>query len=60
MNWRSITKEQPQDGQECLTDMKHGIISGFYNEQDKDFHGYYFTDLSWYAQRWVPIEEVKD
>jgi hypothetical protein len=31
INWIKLKDKKPEDGQLCLTKMKHGIISGFYN-----------------------------
>jgi hypothetical protein len=59
LNWRDITLEQPADGQKCLTLMKHGMISGEYDAQSNGFGGYYWRDMEWYAQLWVPYEEAQ-
>ena len=58
LNWRDIDVEKPEDGQACLTIMKHGIIEWCYSTKDNDFGGYYWTDITWWASKWVPIEEV--
>lgn len=58
VKWRKIVDEQPEDGQKCLTDMKHGVISGFYSAKERTFTGYYFNDIEWYAYRWIPFEEL--
>jgi hypothetical protein len=60
MNWRKFDDEKPEDGQICLTKMKHGIISGFYNPKESNFSGYYWQEMEWYASHWIPIEEVED
>lgn len=57
LNWRSM-EDPPQDEQECLVKMKHGIISGRYNAGDSIFYDYYWHDLEWYGYAWVPIEEA--
>jgi len=57
-NWRDITLEQPADGQKCLTWMKHGMLSGEYDAQSTSFGGYYWRDMEWYAQLWIPYEEA--
>ena len=38
--------------------MKHGLISGDYDQDDNTFNGYYWRDMSWWATHWIPIEEV--
>ena len=58
IKWRSMKEERPADGQECLTLMKHGLISGFFDAGEAEFSGYYFNDLNWIAKYWVPIEEI--
>jgi len=59
MNWIGISKKKPKDGQQCLTKMKHGIIEGAYNAEDGVFEQYYWTDMSWHGDAWVPIEDVE-
>jgi hypothetical protein len=49
---------KPGHYQTCLTKMKHGLISGDYDQDDGCFYGYYWRDMSWWATHWVPIEEV--
>jgi len=58
LNWRNIIDKKPEDGQSCLTRMKHGIIEGVYDAKENSFSGYYWTDLEWYGHEWVPSEEV--
>ena len=58
-NWRDIQIEKPENGQNCLCEMKHGLISGYYETKDNTFTGYYFTDITWYASKWIPIEEAQ-
>ena len=59
MKWRLFADEKPEDGQRCLTEMKHGFISGRYQKEDGTFFGYYWCDMEWYASRWIPIEEFE-
>lgn len=59
LNWRNMNNEKPEDGQNCLTKMKHGLIQGYYDAADNDFSGYYWRDMYWWAEAWVPIEEVE-
>ncbi len=59
MKFRSMKEEQPEDGQPCLTRMKHGIIEGTYFAKEDVFRGYYFGDLEWIAYEWLPIEEFE-
>lgn len=59
MNWRSIKESKPDDGQRCLTKMKHGIIEGFYSAEDDTFSKYYWREMDWYATHWIPIEDVE-
>ena len=60
MNWRDMNEEQPIDGQDCLTKMKHGIIQGQYCKEDKTFNAYYWRSMEWYASEWIPIEEINE
>ena len=59
LDWRSMAQEKPQDDQDCLVDMKHGIHQGTWNEKDGYFTAYLFSDIEFSGYRWVPIEEVK-
>ena len=59
IKWRNIDDEKPMDGQDCLTICKHGMIQGDYDERDGYFRGYYWVDMRWYADKWVPIDEVQ-
>lgn len=59
LKWRDMQVEKPDDGQMCLCEMKHGFISGCYDENENNFSGYYWRDMIWYARKWVPIEEVR-
>lgn len=58
MKWRKFEDEKPEDGQECLTKMKHGLISGSYDAEEQAFTGYYWREMEWWATHWVPIEEA--
>ncbi len=58
IKWKLLKEEKPNPDKECLTIMKYGLISGYYNPEDGDFHGYYYMDMSWYAEQWVYVEEV--
>jgi hypothetical protein len=57
--WIEMKDRKPEDGEWCLTDMKHGFISGCYSEHDDTFSGYYWRDMEWTASRWVPVESIK-
>ena len=59
MEWIRFDMKKPADGQECLTRMKHGVISGYYDAAEDWFHGYYYRDIQWFATYWVPIEDVE-
>lgn len=59
IKWRKFPEEKPTDEQSCLTECKHGLIQGCYNEKKGYFEGYYWVDISWHANLWVPIEEVQ-
>lgn len=59
INWRKMSEAKPSDEQSCLTQCKHGLIQGYYNEKEGYFEGYYWADISWHANLWVPIEEVE-
>ncbi len=56
--WILMSDKKPEDEQNCLTKMKHGIIEGYYNAEENIFHGYYWTTLEWHATEWLPIEQV--
>lgn len=58
INWRSIKYEQPDKETECLTQMKHGLISGYYDKSEGAWNGYFFQDICWYATYWVPVSEL--
>ena len=58
LNWRPMSESKPADGQQCLTRMKHGIIEGQYCVEDGTFGQYYWRDMEWRAQAWIPIEEA--
>lgn len=61
IKWRNIKTEQPEDGQYCLTIMKHGMISGSYSSSDKSFNGYNYRNNEWYfTTYWVPTEEINN
>lgn len=57
--WIDMKTKQPEDGQRCLTKMKHGIIAGHYNSKEEGFEGYYWTTLGWCATHWLPIEQAE-
>lgn len=56
--WRNINEEKPEDGQDCITKMKHGVIQGWWDEEEKVFRRYYWNELEWYGSHWAPAEEV--
>lgn len=60
VKWRNINEEQPDNDEDCLTVMKHGVISGTYDAVNKSFRGYYWHDMEWSSTRWVPVSEVLD
>jgi len=55
IEWFNIKEKEPEDGQEVLTTMKHGIISGIWSAQDRVCRGYYWTDLEWRPHMWAAI-----
>lgn len=59
MNWRKTIEETPDPEREVLTKMKYGYISGYWHEEDKQFGGYYYNDISWYAPQWVYVDEIE-
>lgn len=59
LNWRSVKDDPPKGGQRCLTKMKHGLITGYWDPESKTFTGYYWRDMEWWATHWVPAEEVE-
>lgn len=48
----------PEDGQRCLFLMKYGLIEGVWDEEDKVGYSYMWRDLTYYPDKWVPMEEV--
>lgn len=40
--------EEAIEGEEYLTEMKHGWISGQWDPEDKVCRGYYWRDMEWY------------
>jgi len=59
INWRKVDENPPADGQLCLTKMKHGYISGYYDAREGEFTGYYWRDMSWYADLWAPVSDIE-
>jgi hypothetical protein len=59
LQWRNFNEIKPEDGQRCLTKMKHGMIEGAYDAEDGTFRAYYWHDMCWYASDWIPSEEVE-
>ena len=61
VRWRKLSEEKPAPDVECLTQMKHGYLSGYYQpDGEGDFTGYYFGDIVWNAKLWVPVSELDD
>lgn len=59
IKWIKMEDRKPEDEQDCLTKMKHGMIQGRYDAEDESFKGYYWRDMEWSARAWIPIEEVE-
>lgn len=57
IRWYSVEDHPPKDGQRVLTMMKHGMIEGTYNAEDKTFHGYYWHNMEWWASHWTVLED---
>jgi hypothetical protein len=60
IEWRDCMKELPEDGQDCLVDMKHGVHEGTWHQADGYFETYLFSDICFSGHRWIPIEELQD
>lgn len=58
INWIKTSEQKPEDGQDCITDMKHGVIQGRWDASEGTFNGYYWRDIEWFASRWAPISEA--
>lgn len=60
INWREMSKEKPEDGQDCLTlsTTWDCLIEGEYVAETDSFEGLMGDVGSWWAYKWVPIEEV--
>lgn len=64
LNWRKMKSLDEVDvelidGEEYLTEMKHGYLSGTWDAKERIFRGYYWNDLEWWAYRYVPISEIQ-
>lgn len=49
--------EEAIDGEEYLTEMKHGWISGQWDSEGKTCAGYYWRDMEWYPNALYRIVE---
>ena len=58
IKWRDVKDDPPTDGMDCLTAMKYGLISGTYDAKGNVFNGYFFMEICWYAEKWVPVDEI--
>lgn len=58
LNWRFTEEIIPADGQQCLTYMKYGLLSGEYDAEANEFSTYLGQEFTWYATKWVPIEDA--
>lgn len=56
MKFRKVEKEDVVDGEEYLTSMKHGMISGIWDADEGVCRGYYWQDLEWYPYEFYVIE----
>lgn len=52
--------EEAVDGENYLTEMKHGWISGDWCAEDKCCYGYYWQDMSWYPHKLYKIAYKKE
>lgn len=53
--WIDINERKPAEGETVLTLMKHGQISGRWDDRMKFFTEYYWTDMTWMATHWRPL-----
>jgi hypothetical protein len=58
MKLEEVPFEEAIDGEEYLTEMKHGWISGQWDLERKTCCGYYWRDIEWYPHTLYKI--VKD
>jgi hypothetical protein len=55
MMWRAVKNDPPPPYEYVLTRMKHGLISGQYDPDEGVFNGYYWRDMEWFADHWMPL-----
>jgi hypothetical protein len=60
ITWIDMKSREPKDGQDCITRMKHGIIQGTWDAEERNFGRYYWRDMEWGAWQWAPIESIDD
>lgn len=58
LEWRKDF-ENLEDGDDILTDMKHGIISGRWDKENRCCKGYYWQDMSWYAEGFILMTDLE-
>ena len=52
-----VAEEDRVDGENYLTKMKHGIISGRWNAKEEVCVGYYWQNLEWFPYTTYLVEE---
>ena len=57
MEWRKDFENLPS-GTEVLTKMKHGIISGVWDAEERVCRGYYWHDMEWYPHAYIRVEDL--
>jgi hypothetical protein len=60
LKWINFKDQEPEDGQDCLVEMKHGIVQGMWVAEDRWFTVYLWKDITFFGTRWMPIEDVQD
>ena len=52
-----VSFEEAIEGEEYLTEMKHGWISGQWDPEDKVCRGYYWRAMEWYPHALYKVVE---
>lgn len=52
--------EDAIEGEEYLTEMKHGWISGYWDPKTETCNGYYWRDMEWYPHALYTVVEDEE
>lgn len=58
--WIDIEKQKPRDGQKILTNMKHGVIAGYWCESEGFARAYYWRDMEFFISQWIDFDEFQE